>query len=397
MIRFECPHCAYRFEVEDRLAGHSGWCANCKNVISVPAADGTPSFEELPDDEKLETLRHVLRQAVQRLEKAEARVRRLDRRLQRAKEQAAQDPEANTRELEASRKRLEEAEAEIRRLNAELASDQAGGDFDNAAFEALEAEAARLEHELDEERSARQEAEKALAKAKEQIRENEGWRSRYSALQSEYDELSGELTAGRERLETERLRHSETTATLKDARQTIEQLRRKLQAAQTELAEEKQRSEEQQNAAVRLESELKKKDGRIQSLEAERQRLAGVSEDAADLHQAWRQKEQEVAELRATLEATREERDNALRLIDGLDGKLQRLQAALERADSARLKREELATDSHAAKEAPPSAEGEPAQEKTEENTLFPEVVDQRRDPAPRELLDSLLRFMQSG
>ncbi len=397
MIRFDCPHCAYRFEVDDHLAGHNGWCANCKNVISVPAADGTPSFEDLPDDEKLAALRRVLRTAVRRLEKAEARVRRLDRRLKEAAAQAADRTSETPRELEATRKRLDEAEAEIQRLNAELASDQPGRDFDNAAFEALEAETARLEQALDDERAARQDAEEALNSANKQLRDNEAWQSRHTVLQAEYQEIAGELEAARERLETERIRHGESTAALNEARQTIEQLRRKLNGVQGELASEKQRSQEQQDAAARLESQLEEQAGRIQSLEAENQRLAALSEGADHhLHEVWRKKEQEIAELREALETAREERDNALHLLDGLDGKLERLQEALEAADSARRTRDANAEDGSSGNTSA-SADKNAGEGETETGALFPEVVDQRQDPAPRELLESLLRFMQSG
>jgi len=70
MIEFDCQHCGNHFVVEEKFAGHDGWCRVCKRFIIVPQADGSGGrIEDLSPAEKCFRVERTLRYAAKKAQR----------------------------------------------------------------------------------------------------------------------------------------------------------------------------------------------------------------------------------------------------------------------------------------------------------------------------------------
>ncbi len=66
MIEFNCPHCMNYLEVDERFAGHDGWCRVCKNPIHIPKSSMATEQDTL--QKSPERLVNMLRYAAQKMD-----------------------------------------------------------------------------------------------------------------------------------------------------------------------------------------------------------------------------------------------------------------------------------------------------------------------------------------
>ncbi len=57
-IPFTCPHCGLRTEVAEQYAGHSGPCAGCGRIVTVPSPRPSPPY--LPATPRIPAIAAIL-------------------------------------------------------------------------------------------------------------------------------------------------------------------------------------------------------------------------------------------------------------------------------------------------------------------------------------------------
>ncbi|HIJ72481.1 MAG TPA: hypothetical protein HPP83_00120 [Candidatus Hydrogenedentes bacterium] len=338
MIEFDCQHCGNHFIVDDKFAGHDGWCRVCLQFIIVPSSDGAgPRLEDLSLDEKCFRMERLLRYAAKKaqayklllLRYADENGQLISIRKARAllhendASNAARDGASSTNGAERATPRsyLRTAVDRLAERVATLAQ----------ARDRIEAERNRLERDIE---AARMEA-RAERSAREGIEQMLG--EAHQEVQKTKDELDGLLRAPAAEFEALRAELDKALTRLEESRVFADSLRKGLAAAKertdtaneetARLIEELDSARRERDALMhqleearvaRREAETAQ-DGVAQSVATLERVQADLDAERAALAEARSELERSqalVAELQAALSAIAEEGQTALRSGD---------------------------------------------------------------------------------
>ena len=278
---------------------------------------------------ELESTQQELSQARQQLDQ-------MRQRHEEASGQERQQLEASIAEqssaLETARQQVEQREAKVDKMQAAVAELESDRDEHRARYEEARKQADRAEEAANQARAQAQEARESERQAHLQVDELE---QRLSQMDSEVEGAESRIVAQRQELESVQARAEQLEAELAEARQQEAQAAREVEAVDEAAGADQQELERLQEERQQLQAERERELEKAQrQARMAQQRVDEAIAEREEWHQARQDYKQQLAQAEEQTRKAEQDKQALSLEIAERDEEIERLQRAVEQADT---------------------------------------------------------------